>query len=216
MNHIPDSVYINRALNGSVGDFEHLVTRYEDRLYRFLLARTGQAADAEDALQDTFIAAYTYLSSYRDKYCFSTWLYTIAVRKLGKNQSVRARGPLLMSDTDLLTETDVLKSDTAESTPHAALTADRLQLWLQIKHCLNETQFDLIWLFYVESLSVQELATALGRSTSWVKINLHRARQKLSSEQALKPLLRGEPVSQSRTDTEVTVTAEVTTIEESS
>ena len=61
-----------------VGAFEQLVFHYQDRLYRFLLARAISRADAEDALQETFAAAFRYISGYRSRYRFSTWLYTIA------------------------------------------------------------------------------------------------------------------------------------------
>ena len=76
---------INRARNGSVEAFEQLVTNYQDRLFRLLLVRASNRADAEDALQETFVAAYKYLSSYRPAYSFSTWLFTIALRQLANS-----------------------------------------------------------------------------------------------------------------------------------
>ncbi len=223
MNQPSDNYYINRALDGSVGDFEHLVTRYEDRLYRFLLARTGQVADAEDVLQETFVAAYTYLYSFKSKYSFSTWLYTIALRKLGKTRVANARAGTLTADPQPESNTSLL-ADTPPDTPFAALEpSDRLELWLLIKRCLGTRQFDLIWLYYVESLSVQELSTAMKRSASWVKINLHRARQKLSREPDLRDMFqsvshRKKPgMTQDPQDDDVmTAPSHDTTIEESS
>lgn len=75
---------INRARQGSADAFEQLVLHYQDRLYRFLLARAANRADAEDALQEAFVLAFKYLPGYRRRYRFSTWLFTIAVRQLKK------------------------------------------------------------------------------------------------------------------------------------
>ena len=47
---------IDRARQGSVDAFEQLVLHYQDRLYRFLLVRANNRADAEDVLQDTTLA----------------------------------------------------------------------------------------------------------------------------------------------------------------
>ena len=63
---------INRARKGSVEAFEQLVLQYQDSLYRFLLVRANNRADAEDILQETFVAVFKYLSGYQSKYRFST------------------------------------------------------------------------------------------------------------------------------------------------
>ena len=78
LDHKAELELIDRARQGSVDAFEQLVFNYQDRLYRFLLVRATNRADAEDVLQDTFVAVFKYLPSYRPKYRFSTWLFTIA------------------------------------------------------------------------------------------------------------------------------------------
>ena len=78
---------IEAAKAGSVEAFTDLVRAYRERLLRFLVTRCASVADAEDALQDTLIAAYRYLHSYDPRWRFSTWLYRIAIRNAGKLRS---------------------------------------------------------------------------------------------------------------------------------
>ena len=166
-----DPKLINRARAGSVEAFEQLVFRYQDRLYRFLLARSGNRADAEDALQETFVAAYRHLSGYRQNYAFSTWLFTIALRQLGrashKKRFERAELP------------EHVKCEQPDPEQAGIRTERRESLWKMAKQCLNESQFTALWLFYVEEMPVAEIARALNRPVSWVKVNLMRARKRL-------------------------------------
>ena len=163
---------IDRARQGSVDAFEQLVFNYQDRLYRFLLVRADNRADAEDVLQETFVAVFKYLPSYRPKYRFSTWLFTIAVRQLGRQR--QSSGP----------------ADSLDSV--ACMNAGPEQLGIQIeqqrstwntaKSCLGDAQFTALWLFYVEDMPLSEIGKVMKRPVSWVKVNLMRARRRLSKE----------------------------------
>jgi len=169
-----DQELINRTLAGSVEAFEQLLFRYQDRLYRFLLARSDNRADAEDALQETFVSAYKYLSSYRDNYAFSTWLFTIALRQLGSAQRKKR-----LERADL---PDHVKCEKPDPEQMGIKTERRETLWKMAKECLNESQFTALWLFYVEDMPVKEIAKTLKRPVSWVKVNLMRARKRLLPE----------------------------------
>ena len=68
------------AQQGSVAAYSELVRVFEGRLYNFLLRRVGSAADAEDLTQEAFLRAWQRLGTYRPKWRFSTWLFTIAFR----------------------------------------------------------------------------------------------------------------------------------------
>lgn len=164
---------INRACQGSVEAFEQLVLKYQDRLYRFLLARANSRADAEDALQETFVAVFRYLPGYRPKYRFSTWLFTIAIRQLG-------RLPKHPSEPE-----NVLSSMAcAKAGPerHGIEVEQRSSIWQTARTCLSGAQFSALWLFYVEDMSLAEIGKIMKRPSSWVKVNLMRARRRLSKE----------------------------------
>jgi RNA polymerase sigma-70 factor (ECF subfamily) len=85
---ITDEQLVEESLAGSALAFTELVERYQERLLRYLLTRATNRADAEDAVQDTFISAYRYLHSFNPQWRFSTWIYRIAIR----NAARQARG----------------------------------------------------------------------------------------------------------------------------
>src|SRR6478672_168395 len=69
-----------RAAAGSVPSFGELVTRFEVRVFNFLLRKMGSRADAEDLTQESFVRAWERITSYDRQWRFSTWLFTIASR----------------------------------------------------------------------------------------------------------------------------------------
>ncbi len=74
-----DLPLVDRALAGDTEAFEDLVHRHECRVYRTAVALTGNAEDAEEALQDTFLSVYQHLSEFRRDSRFTTWLTRIAI-----------------------------------------------------------------------------------------------------------------------------------------
>ena len=180
---------IDRAQAGSVDAFEKLVLSYQDRLYRFLLVRASNRADAEDVLQDTFVAVFKYLPSYRRKYRFSTWLFTIALRQLGRQHGQRAESAA---------SPDSIASPNSGPEQVGIESEQRSSLWQMAKSCLGESQFTALWLFYIEDMPLVEIGTVMKRPTSWVKVNLMRARRRLSKElesHQLKPVVSRKEVT---------------------
>ncbi len=164
---------IESAQQGSVSAFEKLVFHYQDRLYRFLLVRAANRSDAEDALQETFAAAFKYLSGYKPRYQFSTWLFTIAIRKLYQSDR-RQTEPLEKPAMVVCQQPGPEQLGIALETRHS--------IWKTAKTCLSDAQFTALWLFYAGELPHREIGAAMNRPVSWVKVNLMRARRRLSSE----------------------------------
>ena len=167
-----DEQLVEASLDGSAGAFDEIVGRYQERLLRFLLTRSSSRADAEDAVQDTFINAYRYLASYDSRWRFSTWIYRIAIR----NAAPQRRPEWHDSDVELVDDSDTLKECMAHS--------ERENVWLAAKRLLSNDSYDAMWLRYVEDLSVKEISSALEKSASWTKVTLLRGRRKLSTELA--------------------------------
>lgn len=171
-----EALLIQEAKNGATSSFNQLVALHQLSLYRFLLARCVNKQDAEDVLQETFVSAYKYLHSYKDKWQFNTWLFTIA-KRLIKNQNVYYNHNCTeYSDNE---ELDSLNT-------HRPISEDNI--WLHIKKQLNEDAYDTLWLFYVEQMSLKEIAQVLKKSQSWVKISLFRSKKKLSQNRILQNL----------------------------
>lgn len=155
------------AKTGSTAAFDELVERYQDRLLRFLLGRCNNRADAEDAIQDTFVNAYRYLQSYDSRWRFSTWLYRIAIRNAARQSVHPTAEPAEIAD-----HVDPLASCIAQS--------DRQNLWLLAKKQLTADAYSALWLRYAEDLALVDVARALDRSLPWTKVSLMRSRRRLA------------------------------------
>lgn len=167
---LTDEQLVAASLGGAEEAFGELVERYQERLLRFLLTRSNSRADAEDAIQDTFINAYRYLNSFDPRWRFSTWLYRIAIRNAGRQR----RPDWQESDVEPVDDRDPLE---------ACITAsERENVWLTAKRVLSDDAFEAMWLRYVEDLSVKEISRALDKSGSWTKVTLLRGRRRLSDE----------------------------------
>ncbi len=170
MRQSDEHILIEAAKAGSSDAFADLVRLYQVRLLRFLLTRCASFADAEDALQDTFIAAYRYLNSYDPRWRFSTWLYRIAIRNAHKirRENVVELGDLSDEESDPLVQ--CIASSEAEN------------LWVSARRVLGDEVFAATWLRYAEDMSIKDISQALDRSTSWTKVNLLRARKALDAD----------------------------------
>ena len=164
-----DEQLVEAAQNGSEDAFSELVHRYRDKLLRFLLTRCMNHADAEDAIQDTFVNAYRYLNSFNPRWRFSTWIYRIAIRKAmrpGTEESLEDPQPVDHQDPLSL------------CIDHG----ERENMWLTAKQVLSTDAFNAMWLHYVEDLPVKEVSRALSRSVSWTKVTMLRSRRRLTRE----------------------------------
>ena len=75
---VEDTDLIRQAARGNVESFNLLVSRWEKRVYNYLLRITANREDALDLTQDTFLKAYQNLRKLDDSGRFSPWLYRIA------------------------------------------------------------------------------------------------------------------------------------------
>ena len=160
------------AKEGSVSAFSELVENYQARLIRFLLGRCSNRADAEDAIQDTFINAYRYIGSYNPRWRFSTWLFRIALRNVAKISQVAEAAAGDIPD---------IAGDPLEA---CIVASERENLWLTAKRLLSADAYSAMWLRYVEDMSVRDVARTLEKPMSWTKVTLMRSRRRLSAELA--------------------------------
>jgi RNA polymerase sigma-70 factor (ECF subfamily) len=92
-----DARLVARAREGDRTAFEKLVRRHLDGAYAVALAELGDARDAEDAVQDSFIIALEQLDECRDPAAFGAWLRRIVrnrARSVGRRERVRRTEPL--------------------------------------------------------------------------------------------------------------------------
>lgn len=74
-----DTELVESVRGGNDDAFRHLVQRHSRSIYRAAYRITGNAADADDVVQETFLRAYRALPSYDSRAAFNTWLHRIAI-----------------------------------------------------------------------------------------------------------------------------------------
>jgi RNA polymerase sigma-70 factor (ECF subfamily) len=164
-----------------------LVTRHKARLYRFARRYVGNADDAYDIVQQSFVAAWKGLGGYDPERPFPPWLQVILLNKCRDHERrERVRRMLLISEW----------RTGAEQVPDPALGAE--ERWIAeaglsaldgAVASLPRTLKEPLILTAFEGLSQAEAGRRLGISTKAVETRVARARAKLL--QALGPLGRG-------------------------
>lgn len=159
------------ARDGDRRAFGALVERYERPIFSLAYRMLGNAEDAEDAAQESFLRAYRSLGSYDFHRPFSTWLLSIAahfcIDRLRRRRAV-------VSLDELPTWRQV-PGDGVDP-EHAAETVDegdRVQASLR---ALPDDYRAVLVLRYWHDLSYAEIAAMFGETESAIKSRLHRAR----------------------------------------
>src|SRR5580704_2705467 len=168
-------------------------------LYRRAYRILGNAADAEDAVQDAFLAAYTHLHQFRGQAQISTWLTTIMLncarlqlRRRAKHIQVSldesTGGPQAVSVSERLADH---RPNPEDECRESELGARLTQLHSQLSPTLRRT----FLLRDVDGLSIRETARILGVPTGTVKAQLARARKRLKElmRHTLRPRSRRLP-----------------------
>jgi len=173
-----DAEVVALALAGRQDAYRELLARYREPIYRFIRASTGEAQDALDLTQDTFIAAFAALDRYDRSRPLLTWLRRIALNKCrdwGRRRRLRA---MLWRTAPIDTSHDVIDDAIAAD----VLVADRAELSrvnAAIAHLPARLRETLI-LRTIEGLGQAETAELLGISEKAVETRLYRARSKLT------------------------------------
>lgn len=173
-----DDVLVARILAGAKSDFALLMRRYNQRLYRAVRAVVRQDAEAEDVVQQAWVAAYRSLAGFRGDASLATWLTRIAVNEaLG-----RARARARHGDLQLVTGDDMAASD---PTPEdASLSREAARLLEQRIDALPEPYRLVLVMRDIEEMTTAEAAAAIGIAEGAVRVRLHRARQLLAEAMA--------------------------------
>jgi RNA polymerase sigma-70 factor (ECF subfamily) len=170
-----DAVLVARALKGDRPAFNRIVQRYQESLYRFIRRYVGDADEAYDLLQETFVSAWQALGRYDPARPAATWLRRIALNKCrdwGRRRTVRRffYGAASL-DAAKVTPAAAAADDTEEV---AAIRLDQAiaRLPSQLKEPLLLTAF--------AGLSQEEAGKVLGVTAKAVETRLYRARKLLA------------------------------------
>lgn len=179
---------VRRIRNGDLGAFDVLVRRYMRRAFSVAYRILGQREDAEDLVQEAFLAALEGIDGFQRGRPFGPWLYRIVVNRGYNARKARA-----------LREAEAIPEGTAASSPSPEVGAERAELRRRLAKAmasLSERQRLIVQLFELEGFSGAEIAEILQVRPGTVRWDLHRARATLRA--CLAPLREEESPREER------------------
>ena len=171
-----DELILQGCRSGDPQAIETLVRQSHGGVYRVCLSILDDPADAEDATQETFIAAIRSLGGFRGDSTFNTWLYAIAVNCCRRRLKQRTRERTLHSTLKLTPS--ALSDPPADPEQTLIQTQVTDALW-QAVSTLDEAHRLPVILRYYHELPVAEIATILDISEGTVHSRLFNARERM-------------------------------------
>ena len=166
---------ILKAQKGDAGAFTQMVETYQRPVFNLCYRMLGDAEDAEDASQETFLRAFDHLPRYDQQRPFSTWLLSIAAHYC-IDQLRKRRMTFLSMDT--FPNLEIPDTNPGpELAFHRHEDQRRIQTLLQ---SLNPQDRAAVLMHYWYDFSYEEIADTLHLTLSAVKSRLHRARLALA------------------------------------
>jgi RNA polymerase sigma-70 factor (ECF subfamily) len=173
-----DHQLMARVAENDLAAYSELVDLYKNKLFTMLVRMVGTREEAEDLLQETFVRVWEHRRNFDDRYCFSTWVYTIAMN-LGKNELRKRKKVRFFSLFDRDSNPIEVEDPQAEHSGGLGVIIDRAVKKLPLRYREAFVLRDL------QELSYEEIGEVLGVPVGTVKSRVNRARTLLKDE--LKP-----------------------------
>lgn len=151
-------------------EFEKLLSQHRSAVERFVRYRIRMSADAEDVLQETYIAAFEQFGGLQNRDFFKTWLLAIARHKCADYYRKAAK----RMEFGLTAAWDLKLAAGARKAPSMPLVGEALEK-------LGEKERRILYLYYDLELPVEEIAEVLQIPPGTVKSRLYTARQRFRS-----------------------------------
>lgn len=183
--HSADAALLARLKAGERAAFEELVERYQSLVYELSYRLLGDAEDARDATQETFMKVYRYVGGFRGDSGLKTWLYRIAVNQASNQRRWwrrRRRGDTVSLDATRDGTQDPLSERLAAhgATPEqAALDRERERRLFAALESVKQDFRVAVVLRDIQDLSYEEIAETLDISIGTVKSRIARGREEL-------------------------------------
>ena len=162
-----DAALVRRARAGDASAFDALVAVYMRPAFQMAYRVVGHREDAEDLLQESFLAAYQYLDSFDVERPFGPWLNRIVLNR-GAN--------LRRSRTRRQTEPETEAVSAAPSALEESTRTEARELLNRALATLSERQRLIVTLFDVDGLTSTEIGERLELAPGTVRWHLHEAR----------------------------------------
>jgi len=177
-----DEDLIERFQNGDLYAFDLIVKRYKNQLLNFVYRFLGNAEEAEDLVQETFLRVYRNRKAYQKVAKFSTWIYTIA-GNLAKTELRKRKRRKFFSISDLgYNEKDYDISDEAYNPEKDVDGRMKEEIIHREIEELSPKFREVILLRDVQQLSYEEISQIVNIPLGTVKSRVNRGRLKLQEK----------------------------------
>lgn len=177
-----DAQLVARCVRQDREAFGLLIDRHAAAIVSLAYRMVGNRAEAEDLAQETFLAAFKAVATFRADSKFSTWLYRIASNKCKDWLRVKRPGQARQDvDVDEMLDVYVAEERTPEHLLAQQQVAQELEQAIQRLPPLYREAFVLK---HVEGLSYEEMQVILGVNGDTLKMRVYKGRLQLSRELA--------------------------------
>lgn len=174
-----DDVLVRAAQGGDNRAFRAILTKYNRRLYRIARGILRNDTEAEDAVQEAYVSAFTHLATFRGDSSLSTWLSRIVMNEsLGRLRTRRPMAELAEVETPSQAAEIIQFPNTVRTDPERTMAQrELLRLVERVTDELPDVYRTVFVTRVIEGMSVEDTAELLGIRIETVKTRLHRARK---------------------------------------
>lgn len=172
---------VKLSRTGDNAAFVELVEMYKDKIQWLAYRMLNNNHDIEDVVQETFIRVYQNLNSYDESQKFSTWIY-----RIGRNLCIdllRKKKMTHSLDAQVYDEASSTYYDKLEgygpSPESSYLQTEFIEQFTAIISKLSDKYRQIITLYYIHELTLQEISERVQLPVTTVKSRLHRGRELL-------------------------------------
>lgn len=169
---LSDAELLARSAEGSGAAFGILMRRHENRIFAMALRMLGDRADALDATQDAFIAAFRQSKSFRGDAAVGTWLYRIGINAC-KDFARKKKRWVAQDDVDQVSDQSSTERPIDES------VTVRMELQEALAKLPDDYREPVV-MHDLGGISYEEIAAATGTVVGTVKSRISRGRRRLA------------------------------------
>lgn len=171
-----DAEIVAAIRRGDQTAFDLLYERYFQRVHNFAYARIRNRADAEEVVQETFIAVFESIDAYRGQSSLLSWIYGIAKNtannRLRRNKAQALR--LERAELALARAAHSFDSCTPEEHLNFRRCTDAVEKSLT---SVSHWQAEVFAMRHFENLPIQEIADRMSRSNDAIRSSLYRMKR---------------------------------------
>ena len=179
LTEMSDQMLVSRAKSEEAEAFVELCKRHTNRVFQAAYRVTKNRQDAEDALQDSFLAAFTHLKDFEGKSSFSTWLTRIAINSSLMILRKKRNCSEISLEGDGGNFAIWEPRSPMEDPEGLYVREERQRLLRKAVHQLSPVCREVIQLVETKEYSAREIAQSLGITVPAVKSRLARAKNAL-------------------------------------